>query len=186
MAPPNLTPDNTPLGAVLDRLNDAPGVHRTVYLVNLFPNKADIPTNMAEIAARMKNLQFANKSLEDTKLLHRFNEVAALMEALETLSEGNPLKDHEAYRAVKARGYVHFNLHHLRRIHHKNDIGHPVPIGSQYSAQNFWVPTLPFQPWCVDRIDMTGVWMAVVLIRVRYLPHTLSAGHGTARHGRGP
>jgi NTE family protein len=98
--------DNTPLGAVLDHLNDAPDVHRTVYVVNLFPNRADIPTNMSEIAARMKNLQFANKSLEDTKLLSRFNEVAALMEALETLPEGNPLHDHKAYKAVKARGYL--------------------------------------------------------------------------------
>jgi hypothetical protein len=61
---------------------------------------------MSEIAARMKNIQFANKSLEDTKLLSRFNEVAALMEALETLPEGNPLNDHEAYKAVKARGYL--------------------------------------------------------------------------------
>ena len=98
--------DNTPLGAVLDHLNDAPDVHRTVYVINLFPNKADIPTNMTEIAARMKNLHFANKSLEDTKLLSRFNEVAALMEALEALPDGNPLKDHEAYKAIKARGYL--------------------------------------------------------------------------------
>jgi NTE family protein len=73
--------DNTPLGAVLDHLNDAPDVDRTVYVVNLFPNTAAIPTTMPEVAARMKNLQFANKSLEDVKLLKRFNEVAALMQA---------------------------------------------------------------------------------------------------------
>jgi NTE family protein len=98
--------DNTPLGAVLDHLSDVPDVNRTVYVVNLFPNKADLPTNMPEIAARMKDLQFANKSLEDTKLLGRFNEVAALMDALEALGEGNPLKNDDAYKAVKAQGYV--------------------------------------------------------------------------------
>jgi NTE family protein len=98
--------DNTPLGAVLDRLDDAPDVERTVYVVNLFPNKAKIPTNLSEIAARMKNLQFANRSLEDVKLLSRFNEVAALLESLESLPEGNPLKDYPAYKAVKARGYL--------------------------------------------------------------------------------
>jgi NTE family protein len=70
--------DNTPLGAVLDHLNDGPDVDRTVYVVNLFPNTAAIPKNMPEVAARMKNLQFANKSLEDVKLLKRFNEVTAL------------------------------------------------------------------------------------------------------------
>jgi hypothetical protein len=75
-------------------------------VVNLFPNKADLPTNMPEIAARMKDLQFANKSLEDTELLGRFNEVAALMDALEALGEDNPLKNDDAYKAVKAQGYV--------------------------------------------------------------------------------
>jgi NTE family protein len=98
--------DNTPLGAVLDHLSDVPDVNRTVYVVNLFPNKADLSTNMPEIAARMKDLQFANKSLEDTKLLGRFNEVAALMDALEALGEDNPLKNDDAYKAVKAQGYV--------------------------------------------------------------------------------
>jgi predicted acylesterase/phospholipase RssA len=98
--------DNTPLGAVLDHLNDAPDAGRTIYVVNLFPNKAKIPTNMSEIAARVKNLQFANKSLQDIKLLRRFNKVAALMEALEALPDGNPLKDHVAYGAVKAEHYV--------------------------------------------------------------------------------
>ena len=98
--------DNTPLGAVLDHLNDAPGVDRAIYVVDLFPNRADIPKNMLEIAARMKNLQFANKSLEDIKLLKRFNDVAALMDALEALPQGNPLKDDDAYKAVKAQGYL--------------------------------------------------------------------------------
>ncbi len=98
--------DNTPLGAVLDYLSDAPDVDRTVYVVNLFPNVAPIPKNLTEVAARMKNLQFANKSLEDVKLLARFNEVAALVQTLESLPGGNPLQDHPAYRAIKDRGYL--------------------------------------------------------------------------------
>jgi NTE family protein len=98
--------DNTPLGAVLDHLNDAPGVDRTVHVLNLFPNTAAIPNAMPAVAARMKNLQFANKSLEDVKLLRRFNEVAALMEALESVPNGNPLEDHPAYQAIKDRGYL--------------------------------------------------------------------------------
>ncbi len=97
--------DNTPLGAVLDHLNDSPGVDRTVYVINLFPNKSKIPTNMVEIASRIKNIQFANKSREDIKLLSRFNEVAALVEALEALGGDNPLQDNDAYKAIRARGY---------------------------------------------------------------------------------
>jgi NTE family protein len=98
--------DNTPLGAVLKGLDRAVGVDRTIYVVNLFPNKAPIPRTMLEVTERIQNLQFANKTFEDVKMLRRIDEVAALMEALENLPEGNPLKDNPAYEAVEKRGYV--------------------------------------------------------------------------------
>jgi NTE family protein len=77
--------DNTPLGAVLDALQGGPGVDLTLHVVNFCPNKALLPGNMAEVAERLLNLQFANKTAEDVKLLVRFDEVAQLMEALEAL-----------------------------------------------------------------------------------------------------
>ncbi len=98
--------DNTPLGAVLDKLG-AVGPEATVYVVNLFPNKAPLPQNLMQVEARIKNLQFANKTTEDLRLLRRFNEVAALMMALDDALAGNPLAQHPAYAAVKAHGYVH-------------------------------------------------------------------------------
>ena len=98
--------DNTPLGAVLDALPGGAGADLAVYVVNLFPNKAPLPRNMAEVAERMLNLQFANKTAEDVKLLARFDEVARLMEALEALPEGHPVKASEGYRAVLAQRYV--------------------------------------------------------------------------------
>jgi NTE family protein len=98
--------DNTPLGAVLDGLDNAPDVDRTIYVVNLFPNKAPIPRNMFEIMARMKNLQFANKTAEDVKMMRRFNQVAGLVKALEELPGGNPLRNNPAYKAVKKQAYI--------------------------------------------------------------------------------
>jgi NTE family protein len=98
--------DNTPLGAVLDELDKASDADRSIYVVNLFPNKAPVPRNLIEVAARMKDLQFANKTSEDLKLLGRFNELVKLMEALEKLPGGNPLEGDAAYLAVKKRGYV--------------------------------------------------------------------------------
>ena len=98
--------DNTPLGAVLDRLDTSEDADRTIYVVNLFPNKAPLPRNMQEVATRTQNLQFANKTLQDVKMLRRIDEVAALMEALENLPDGNPLKDNPAYQAVANRHYV--------------------------------------------------------------------------------
>jgi NTE family protein len=98
--------DNTPLGAVLDRLDTSEHAERTIYVVNLFPNKGPVPGNMQEVTARTQNLQFANKTLQDLKMLVRVDEVAALMEALEALPAGNPLKNHPAYQAVAKRHYV--------------------------------------------------------------------------------
>ena len=98
--------DNTPLGAVLDRLDPAPGVDRTIYVVNLFPNAAPIPTSMVEVTTRTQNLQFANRTAEDLKFLVRIDEVADLMHALESLPQGNPLANDPAYQAVAKRHYV--------------------------------------------------------------------------------
>ena len=98
--------DNTPLGAVLDKLDGAPDAKRTIYVVNLFPNKAPIPRNLVEIAARMKDLQFANKTAEDVKLMRRINDVAKLIEAIEKLPGDDPLKRNPAYKAVKAQNYI--------------------------------------------------------------------------------
>jgi NTE family protein len=98
--------DNTPLGAVLDRLDTSAGADRTIYVVNLFPNEAPIPTNMQEVTVRTQNLQFANRTSQDLKMLGRIDEVADLMAALENLPEGNPLKDNLAYQAVAKRRYV--------------------------------------------------------------------------------
>jgi predicted acylesterase/phospholipase RssA len=101
--------DNTPLGAVLDeldKLNKEPGAERTVYIVNLFPKRAPLPRNMLEINARVKNLQFVNKTEQDVKLMRRFNRVVDLMEALDKLKEDNPLKDNDAYKELKKQGYL--------------------------------------------------------------------------------
>jgi predicted acylesterase/phospholipase RssA len=98
--------DNTPLGAVLDRLDTSEHAERTIYVVNLFPNKGPIPGNIPEVTTRTQNLQFANKTQQDLKMLIRVDEVAALMEALEEVPGGNPLKNHPAYQAVAKRHYV--------------------------------------------------------------------------------
>jgi NTE family protein len=88
--------DNTPLGAVLDRLDPSPATERTVYVVNLFPNQAPIPGNLMEVNQRLQNLQFANKTDEDLKLMRRFDEVADLMAAIERLPDGHAIKDSPA------------------------------------------------------------------------------------------
>ena len=98
--------DNTPLGAVLDTLSGDPADARTIYVVNLFPNQAPIPRTMAEVAERTLNLQFANRTRQDLGLLDRFDEVARLMEALETLPADDPIRQAKVFQDVAGRSYV--------------------------------------------------------------------------------
>jgi NTE family protein len=97
--------DNTPLGPVIDLLNDGQDADTTVYVVNLFPNKAKLPQTMAEVVERMLNLQFANRTAQDLKLLTRFNEVVALMREIERHPGDDAIKSSEAYLTVRARNY---------------------------------------------------------------------------------
>ena len=46
--------DNTPLGAVLDLMDDAPDRERSVFVVNLFPNVAPVPADLAQVMARSR------------------------------------------------------------------------------------------------------------------------------------
>lgn len=101
--------DNTPLGAVLDELNkldNEPDAERAVYVVNLFPKRAPLPHNMLETNARVKNLQFVNRTEQDVKLMCRFNQVVDLIQAIDTLPEDNPIKGNDAYKELKKQGYM--------------------------------------------------------------------------------
>jgi NTE family protein len=98
--------DNTPLGEVLKHMASPPDPDQTIYVINLFPSKAPLPENLLQVFARMKTLQFANKTAEDLKLLCRFNDVAELMRAVEDLGADHPLLRNPAYLKLKEQGYV--------------------------------------------------------------------------------
>jgi predicted acylesterase/phospholipase RssA len=99
--------DNTPLGAVIERMNPAQGVkdERQIVVVNLFPNRGEVPATMADVGQRILNLLFANKTRSDLKLLKRFNGVAALLELIESDDRWKDLRATEAYAAAN-RGYI--------------------------------------------------------------------------------
>lgn len=99
--------DNTPLGAVIERMNPEQRVkdEREIVVVNLFPNHGAIPANMADVGQRILNLLFANKTRSDIKLLKRFNGVAALIELIESDDRWKDLRATEAYAAAN-RGYI--------------------------------------------------------------------------------
>jgi predicted acylesterase/phospholipase RssA len=98
--------DNTPLGPVIDLLNDGRDIDTTIYVVNLFPNKAELPQTMSQVVERMLNLQFANRTEQDVKLMTRFNEVVDLMQTIARASGSEAIKSSDAYKTLLGRKYT--------------------------------------------------------------------------------
>lgn len=99
--------DNTPLGAVIERMNPKKECEdeRTIIVVNLFPNAGEIPRNMAQVSQRILNLLFANKTRSDLKLLSRFNRVAALMDLINSDERWAELRKTDEF-AKADKGYI--------------------------------------------------------------------------------
>ncbi|HEY4265193.1 MAG TPA: patatin-like phospholipase family protein [Micropepsaceae bacterium] len=99
--------DNTPLGAVIERMNPQKECEsaRQIIVVNLFPNAGDVPKNMAQVSQRILNLLFANKTRSDLKLLGRFNHVAALMDLINSDERWAELRKTDEFAGAN-KGYI--------------------------------------------------------------------------------
>jgi predicted acylesterase/phospholipase RssA len=76
--------DNTPLGAVIEKLKPLTGAgdEPEIIVVNLFPNEGALPRTLSEVNQRMLGLTFANKTESDLKLLKHFNALGVLLEEI--------------------------------------------------------------------------------------------------------
>ena len=61
-----------------------------VIVINLFPDKGEIPATMLEVWDRMIELQFANKTKKDVQLARSINALLAVIEQLQSLKPGDP------------------------------------------------------------------------------------------------
>lgn len=104
--------DNTPLGEVLDQMDEAQDrkAEREVVVVNLFPNKGPEPGNMREVSQRTLNLMFANRTASDIGLLERFNAVAELLDRIRDDPEWAALKATPEFKAADEKYLVVPNI----------------------------------------------------------------------------
>ena len=94
--------DNTPLGFVIERMNPSEehASEREVIVVNLFPNVVEEPRNLAEVAQRMDNLLYSNKTKSDLKLMEKFNAVADLLSKIRSESQWGGLVESDEFKAA--------------------------------------------------------------------------------------
>jgi predicted acylesterase/phospholipase RssA len=99
--------DNTPLGAVIERMDPRRSVEqeREIIVVNLFPNKGEVPRNMAEVGQRMLNMLFANKTQSDLDLMKAFNNFAGLIDLIATDDRWEALRGTQQFIDAN-KGYI--------------------------------------------------------------------------------
>src|SRR3954452_21877346 len=74
--------DNTPLGDAIDAFSDDPEADRLLVVMNMYPLRAPLPRNLAEVQDRVHELGYGNRLRRDAESAHQTNELVATIEAL--------------------------------------------------------------------------------------------------------
>jgi NTE family protein len=74
--------DNTPLGAAIDAFTNDAGVARILAVMNLFPQRANLPKSYVQVDDRINQLRFGNRLSQDASNANRINELLAIIENL--------------------------------------------------------------------------------------------------------
>ena len=67
--------DNTPLGDAIDAFSDDPDADRRLVVMNLYPLRARLPQNLAEVQDRVHELSFGNRLRQDHDGANRVNDL---------------------------------------------------------------------------------------------------------------
>ncbi|HEY1748267.1 MAG TPA: patatin-like phospholipase family protein [Xanthobacteraceae bacterium] len=74
--------DNTPLGAAIDGFTNDAGATRILVVMNLFPERANLPKSYVQVDDRINQLRFGNRLSQDASNAKRINELLAIIENL--------------------------------------------------------------------------------------------------------
>ena len=74
--------DNTPLSDAIDAFSDDPEVDRIVVVMNMYPLRAPLPRNLAEVQDRVHELGYGNRLRRDADSAHDVNDLVSTIEAL--------------------------------------------------------------------------------------------------------
>ncbi|MFL5198597.1 MAG: patatin-like phospholipase family protein [Microvirga sp.] len=81
--------DNTPLGDAIDAFSDAPDADRRLVVMNLYPLRARLPQNLAEVQDRVHELSFGNRLRQDHDSANRVNDlIGTICELAALVPEG--------------------------------------------------------------------------------------------------
>ena len=97
--------DNTPLGDAIDAFSDTPEVDRLLVVMNMYPLRAHLPRNLAEVQDRVHELGYGNRMRQDGATAKRVNDLVATIEALAALVPAGALTGDLKKRVDRARQF---------------------------------------------------------------------------------
>jgi NTE family protein len=97
---------NLPLAKAIDLLEQAdpdnPDVERELIVIELFPMKSKVPTNLIEVQDRVTQLIFSSKLLLDEHLFDKVNAFVDLIQRIDQdLPPESPLRQYPGYKELK-------------------------------------------------------------------------------------
>ena len=84
--------DNTPLGDVIEAFTPGDAVDRLLIVMNLYPLRARLPQNLADVEDRVHELAFGNRTRQDGAVARRINALVETVEELATLVPAKSLE----------------------------------------------------------------------------------------------
>ena len=97
--------DNTPLRDAIDAFSADPDIERLLVVMNLYPLRATLPRNLADVHDRVHELGFGSRLRQDHKSAERVNQLVATIEELARLVPERSLPADLRHRIERARLY---------------------------------------------------------------------------------
>lgn len=97
--------DNAPLADAIDSFSADPDVRRLLVVLNLYPLRSRLPTDLPEVQDRVHELSYGNRLRQDTRTAERTNELVSTIEGLAALVPAGDLPDPLRQRVERARLY---------------------------------------------------------------------------------
>jgi NTE family protein len=95
--------DNAPLADAIDSFSDGPGSQRLLVVLNLYPLRARLPTNLPEVQDRVHELSFGNRLRQDTRTAERVNQLASTIDELAELVAPEVMSEQLRRQVERAR-----------------------------------------------------------------------------------
>ncbi|MCI0591016.1 MAG: patatin-like phospholipase family protein [Gammaproteobacteria bacterium] len=74
---------NTPLTPVIESLDSSDDAENILIVVNLFPSRGSLPTNMMDVHSRILEITFSNKISKNVENTERINDFCQLVKAID-------------------------------------------------------------------------------------------------------